>query len=267
MALESRVLKCTVYRPDLEKMLEDYWRLMPEYQSVNLDQLQPLRILFGFFPTYRQDSMCSPNYLLALIFVLKTIASFLQLLMLTIINSPEWCCTHSNCLDSHSTHFEFWHIFWAWFQNHVMFLSSCTLVWLMWHGPQSWCSASPPARRLSVSKQSCCWHTQKLPDAGYLVENFACWLIAWYFIAGTRLYSHSLTESFRLEMQVAFRVHSLLEALGHFQDICHAWKLLSLTPSRQAFQAPTLAANSFARGGLHSRVAEGSRASTYQLQF
>ena len=35
-------------------MLEDYWRLMPEYQKVDLAGLQPLRILFGFFPTYRQ---------------------------------------------------------------------------------------------------------------------------------------------------------------------------------------------------------------------
>lgn len=35
-------------------MLEDYWRLMPEYQNVKLEDLEPLRILFGFFPTYRQ---------------------------------------------------------------------------------------------------------------------------------------------------------------------------------------------------------------------
>jgi lycopene cyclase CruP len=35
-------------------MLEDYWRLMPEYQNVKLEDLRPLRILFGFFPTYRQ---------------------------------------------------------------------------------------------------------------------------------------------------------------------------------------------------------------------
>lgn len=35
-------------------MLEDYWRLMPEYQNVSLADLQPLRILFGFFPTHRQ---------------------------------------------------------------------------------------------------------------------------------------------------------------------------------------------------------------------
>lgn len=33
--------------------MEEYWRLMPGYQGVRLDDLQPLRILFGFFPTYR----------------------------------------------------------------------------------------------------------------------------------------------------------------------------------------------------------------------
>ena len=38
-------------------MLEDYWRLMPEYQNVQLEALQPLRILFGFFPTYRQVAL------------------------------------------------------------------------------------------------------------------------------------------------------------------------------------------------------------------
>ncbi|CAL5219975.1 g1912 [Coccomyxa viridis] len=44
-------------RPALESMLEDYWRLMPEYQNVKLEDLQPLRILFGFFPTYRQSPL------------------------------------------------------------------------------------------------------------------------------------------------------------------------------------------------------------------
>ena len=46
-------------RPALESMLEDYWRLMPEYQNVKLEDLQPLRILFGFFPTYRQVAYSS----------------------------------------------------------------------------------------------------------------------------------------------------------------------------------------------------------------
>ena len=41
-------------RPSLEAMLEEYWRLMPQYQATDLDALEPMRILFGFFPTYRQ---------------------------------------------------------------------------------------------------------------------------------------------------------------------------------------------------------------------
>ena len=46
-----------VCRPRLEDMLEDYWRLMPEYQQVKLDDLTPQRILFGNFPTYRQSPL------------------------------------------------------------------------------------------------------------------------------------------------------------------------------------------------------------------
>lgn len=48
-------------RPSLEDMLDDYWRIMPEYQGVTLDRLQPQRILFGFFPTYR-DSPLQPGF-------------------------------------------------------------------------------------------------------------------------------------------------------------------------------------------------------------
>lgn len=44
------------YRPSLEDMLEDYWRLMPQYQNINLEDLEVLRILFGFFATYRCGS-------------------------------------------------------------------------------------------------------------------------------------------------------------------------------------------------------------------
>lgn len=44
------------FRPSLLACLEDYWRLMPEYQGVKLEDLEVLRILFGFFPTYR----CGP---------------------------------------------------------------------------------------------------------------------------------------------------------------------------------------------------------------
>lgn len=45
------------YRPSLPAMMEDYWRLMPQYQQVQLDKLQPLRILFGYFPTYRDSPL------------------------------------------------------------------------------------------------------------------------------------------------------------------------------------------------------------------
>lgn len=44
-------------RPSLEELLDDYWRIMPEYQGVTLDHLQPQRILFGFFPTYRNSPL------------------------------------------------------------------------------------------------------------------------------------------------------------------------------------------------------------------
>ena len=33
--------------------MEEYWRQMPSYQGVQLADLQPQRILFGWFPTYR----------------------------------------------------------------------------------------------------------------------------------------------------------------------------------------------------------------------
>ena len=30
---------------------------MPRYQNVELEQLEPLRVLFGFFPTYRNSPL------------------------------------------------------------------------------------------------------------------------------------------------------------------------------------------------------------------
>lgn len=36
---------------------EDYWRLMPLYQDVQLEDLTLYRALFGFFPTYRDSPM------------------------------------------------------------------------------------------------------------------------------------------------------------------------------------------------------------------
>lgn len=49
-------------RPSLEAMLEDYWQLMPQYQGLqSMDQVEVLRILFGFFPTYRASPL-SPGW-------------------------------------------------------------------------------------------------------------------------------------------------------------------------------------------------------------
>ncbi|KAL4448357.1 hypothetical protein ABPG75_005576 [Micractinium tetrahymenae] len=48
-------------RPSLEAMLDEYWRLMPEYQGLQLEDLQVLRILFGWFPTFR-DSPLRPAF-------------------------------------------------------------------------------------------------------------------------------------------------------------------------------------------------------------
>jgi lycopene cyclase CruP len=44
----------------LLEMMEDYWKLLPEYQSINLDDVQVRRVLFGFFPQYRKSPMPAP---------------------------------------------------------------------------------------------------------------------------------------------------------------------------------------------------------------
>ncbi|GAA6621308.1 lycopene cyclase family protein [Scytonema sp. NUACC26] len=44
----------------LEALFEDYLRLMPEYQGVELNQLTFQRALFGFFPSYRQSPLKTP---------------------------------------------------------------------------------------------------------------------------------------------------------------------------------------------------------------
>lgn len=44
-------------RPSLEELMEDYWDLMPEYQGVKLEDLEFQRVLFGFFPTYRDSPL------------------------------------------------------------------------------------------------------------------------------------------------------------------------------------------------------------------
>ncbi|MGB5897430.1 MAG: FAD-dependent oxidoreductase [Geitlerinemataceae cyanobacterium] len=47
-------------RFSLEFLFEEYLRLLPEYQQVELTQLQLKRALFGFFPSYRQSPLRSP---------------------------------------------------------------------------------------------------------------------------------------------------------------------------------------------------------------
>lgn len=52
-------------RPSLEALFEDYFRLLPQYQNVELSQLQFQRALFGFFPCYRQPLKATWNRILA----------------------------------------------------------------------------------------------------------------------------------------------------------------------------------------------------------
>jgi lycopene cyclase CruP len=48
-------------RLTLEDLFEEYLRLLPEYQSIELHQLKFQRALFGFFPSYR-DSPLKPSW-------------------------------------------------------------------------------------------------------------------------------------------------------------------------------------------------------------
>ncbi|MFH7030171.1 MAG: NAD(P)/FAD-dependent oxidoreductase [Heteroscytonema crispum UTEX LB 1556] len=47
-------------RLSLEAFFEDYLRLLPQYQGVELNQLNFKRALFGFFPSYRQSPLKTP---------------------------------------------------------------------------------------------------------------------------------------------------------------------------------------------------------------
>jgi lycopene cyclase CruP len=44
-------------RISLQQLFDDYFRLLPDYQNVELSQLQFVRALFGFFPCYRQSPL------------------------------------------------------------------------------------------------------------------------------------------------------------------------------------------------------------------
>ncbi|KAL0710592.1 hypothetical protein Bca4012_017570 [Brassica carinata] len=41
--------------PSLEDLLEEYWKLMPKYQGVSLDELEILRVVYGIFPTFKNS--------------------------------------------------------------------------------------------------------------------------------------------------------------------------------------------------------------------
>ena len=47
-------------RFSLETLFEDYLRLLPQYQNVELEQLKFQRALYGFFPCYRQSPLKTP---------------------------------------------------------------------------------------------------------------------------------------------------------------------------------------------------------------
>ena len=47
-------------RFSLEFFMEEYLRLLPEYQNIELSQLEFQRFLFGFFPSYRQSPLHFP---------------------------------------------------------------------------------------------------------------------------------------------------------------------------------------------------------------
>jgi len=44
-------------RVSLETLFNDYFKLLPEYQNIKLDQLEFVRALFGFFPCYRENPL------------------------------------------------------------------------------------------------------------------------------------------------------------------------------------------------------------------
>jgi lycopene cyclase CruP len=44
-------------RPSLETLFDEYWRLLPQYQNIQLQDLTLKRALFGFFPCYRDSPL------------------------------------------------------------------------------------------------------------------------------------------------------------------------------------------------------------------
>ena len=53
-------------RPSVGDIYDDYWKLLPRYQGVAVEDLDFQRLLYGLFPTYRESPLKSPyNRLLA----------------------------------------------------------------------------------------------------------------------------------------------------------------------------------------------------------
>jgi flavin-dependent dehydrogenase len=48
-------------RPSFHEFMEEYWKRLPGYQNIDLEDLQVKRILFGLFPTYR-DAPLAPQW-------------------------------------------------------------------------------------------------------------------------------------------------------------------------------------------------------------
>jgi len=53
-------MDCDTRHLGLTALFDDYFRLLPEYQGVELVQLNFQRALFGFFPSYRQSPLQTP---------------------------------------------------------------------------------------------------------------------------------------------------------------------------------------------------------------
>lgn len=52
--------KCDSTRPSLTETLDEYLEALPRYQGVDVDELAPVRVLFGFFPAYRNSPLRTP---------------------------------------------------------------------------------------------------------------------------------------------------------------------------------------------------------------
>ena len=48
------------HRPSFAELMEDYLFWLPKYQEIELNQLEFQRVLFGFFPSYKQNPLQTP---------------------------------------------------------------------------------------------------------------------------------------------------------------------------------------------------------------